>query len=133
MSGIRLHHPQLASCTLVIETELEYPVAYDCPSCARTHERKAIHLRLDPSGDVIVAPQVLAELRKLPVMPAGLEVANEVEKPPPLVIGAIDQPKSEILSFPLNADQAERFHRPGHDRYEAERRMSKLLRPTGTA
>ncbi len=130
MSGVRLHHPMLASCTLVIETELEYPVAYDCPSCGKSHERKAIHLRLDSAGDVIVAPQILAELKKLPVM-AGLEVANEVAKPPPLLIGAVERPQTEVIEQLLNADASQSFRRPGLTRHESAAHMGKLLAPGG--
>ena len=81
-------------------------------------------MRLDAEGDVIVAPSVLAALRRLPAMP--LEVTNEVERPPPLLVGAVAAPQTEIVEQLLGGN-GERFYVPGHDKYEAERRMGRLL------
>lgn len=109
MSGIRLHHPTYRAAegttiNYVVETPQAYPVPYDCPACNVTHARKAIHLRLDSNGDVIVSQPVYEALLAVPTM-AGLVVENEVENPPDLVIGAVDKDKERIVSVPLNADE----------------------------
>lgn len=124
MSGVRLHHPIFASCTLVVELPQVYPRAYVCPSCGKTHERKAVHLRLDARGDVIVAHPVYEALRT--VFLAGMEVTNEIAEPPPLILGAIEQPKYETIEHNLNG-QDQRFYLPGRTKYASRDRVRKAL------
>lgn len=117
MSGIRLHHAAFQSCTYVVELPQVYPQPYQCPACGKQHDRKAIHLRLDASGDVIVSQQIYAQLQT--VFLAGLELANEVEKPPPLAIGAVDTPTHLTIEAPLNLDtKAADFYVPGQTKYQ---------------
>lgn len=107
MAGIRLHHPTLRSAdgstvTYVVEIPQPYPRAYNCPNCKRQHSNKAIHLRLDGNGDVIVSPEVFLKLKE--VFFAGFEVSNEVKKPPRLAVGAVARDKERVIDAPLNPD-----------------------------
>ena len=79
--GIRLFHDNLRSCTIVvIHPTRRYKVPYQCPTCNKIHERKAIHLNLDTQGSVIVSAGVFKRLQESG-MPS-LTVANEVQNPP---------------------------------------------------
>ena len=123
MAGVRLHHPVFASCTYVVELAQLYPQPYRCPACGKAHDRKAIHLRLDADGDVIVSQQIYDQLRT--VFLAGLEVANEVAAPPPLQIGAVDTPTHLIIEQPLNRDQrATDFYVPGQTKYQGRDKVA---------
>lgn len=128
MAGVRLHHPSLFDCMYVVE--LGTPFANEqpkfCPTCLKSHARKSLHLKLDSNGDVFVTPGVLETLRT--VFLAGLEVVNEVEKPPPLSIGAVDQDKIYVLDHPLNKSlTAAPSYRKARTKYESEARMRKTL------
>ena len=57
-----------------------------CPTCHTVHERKTYHLNLDDTGAVIVSPVVFERLKEIGL--AGLEIVNEVAKPPPLIVTA---------------------------------------------
>jgi hypothetical protein len=117
MPGIRLHHAAFQSCTYVVELPQVYPQPYQCPACGKQHDRKAIHLRLDADGDVIVSQPIYEQL--LQVFLGGMELANEVEKPPPLALGAVDTPTTQIIELPLNRDtKAADFYVPGQTKYQ---------------
>jgi hypothetical protein len=58
------------------------------------HAFKTVHLNLDNDGDVIVSKEAWAELKELPGLP--FEVANEVKKPPPLIIGMTGYQPDEV-------------------------------------
>jgi hypothetical protein len=97
-----------------------------CPTCLKAHARKSLHLKLDANGDVFVTPGVLETLRT--VFMAGLEITNEVEKPPPLSIGAVAQDKIYVLDHPLNKSlTAAPSYKPGRTKYESQARMRKTL------
>ena len=68
-----------------METPRKYPVPYLCPICHRTHFFKANHIWLDDGGNGIVSTGVLADLQQVSL--AGLEIVNEVRKPPPMTVG----------------------------------------------
>lgn len=126
MGGVRLHHPTLragegTTLTYVVELPQAYPVPYDCPGCGKTHDRKAIHLRLDANGDVIVSEEVYAKLQE--VFLAGMEVANHVASPPPLVIGAVPKDRERIVEQPLSGLPAAQTIIPGRTRYESRDRL----------
>ena len=125
-AGVRLHHPHFASCTFVVELPKLYPEPYDCPSCKMTHLYKSIHLRLDANGDVLVNKGVYQTL--LQVNLAGMQMMNEVREPPPLYVGAVEQPKYETQTAPLNG-QNQRFYLPGSTKYESQDRMQKPFKP----
>lgn len=136
MPGIRLHHPQYRAAegttiNYVVETPQEYPVPYNCPACGVQHDRKAIHLRLDSNGDVIVSQQVYEALLTVPTM-AGLVLENEVSNPPDLFIGAVDRDKERIISAPLNAaaKAADKIN-PASTKYENRDRMSLIVPKEG--
>ena len=98
----------------------------DCPTCLKTHAAKSLHLRLDSNGDVFVTPGVLETLKT--VFLAGLEIMNEVEKPPPLVLGAVDQPTLYLVENRINKSlTAMPWYIPGRNKYENAERMSKSL------
>jgi hypothetical protein len=118
VSGVRLHHPTLRAgegTTLTYVVELPQPYSTTpkpgarlrgeilCPTCGKTHANKAVHLRLDAHGDVIVSPAVFLALQS--AFLGGLEVANKVEDPPPLFIGAVAKDKERIVEMPLNRDE----------------------------
>lgn len=126
MAGIRLRHPHFARVTLVVELPSRYPRPYDCPRCRKLHEYKAIHLQLDDQGCVIVARPVYEKL--LQVHLAGMEVVNEVPRPPDMAIGAIEQLKAETIEVPLNG-HGQQFWTPGKDKYESRDAMVKPLQP----
>lgn len=141
MPGIRLHHDTYKASvgktlTYVIETGQPYKRGYyDCNECGKRHARKAVHLSLDHNGDTIVSKEVYANLRKkLKGMPttyleaAGLRVENEVESPPPLMVGAVALDKREIIELPLNRDEAPApATAPGRTKYESRDRMEKVV------
>lgn len=133
MSGIRLHHPVFraaegSTLTYVVELPQPYPVPYDCPECQTPHAHKAIHLRLDGNGDVIVSQQVYLALQAVPLM-AGLEVMNEVENPPPLFIGAVQKDAARIVSLPLGQVVTENGIRPEVSKYEGRDKLWKPYQP----
>ncbi len=82
--GVRLHHKTLKNCVLAIEAVRPYKEPYQCPLCGMIHLNKTVHLTLDGNGDVIVSKVAWKELKDLPGLP--LEVANEVTKPPALIL-----------------------------------------------
>jgi hypothetical protein len=145
MAGIRLHakDPLLragegSTTTFVVELPLEFklwkPGGRDralapCMTCGTPHRRKALHLRLDGNGDVIVAPDIYVSLLGSGVVGqvgSPLEVVNEVAEPPPLSIGAVDRDKERIVALPLNTDQTpETKVVPGSTKYEGEQRLWK--------
>jgi hypothetical protein len=90
MSGVRIHHTGgLANVGIAVEAVRPYLKGAQalemCPRCGIPHAFKTVHLNLDNEGDVIVSKEVWAELKDLPGLP--FEVANEVAKPPALIIG----------------------------------------------
>ena len=83
MSGIRLHHPSLRSCTYTLIHEgrpMHTPVS--CGVCGMRHHHKTYHLGLDAIGDVVVSETVYERIKE-----AGLDelkVMTEVKKPDPM-------------------------------------------------
>lgn len=141
MPGIRLHHPTYKAAvgttlTYVVELDLPWPTkpggrvraAEPCNDCGRTHLRKAIHLRLDHAGDVIVSKPTY-ESYKIRLLAAGMEVANEVAKPPPLYLGG-GWEKREIVEFPLNLAQIPNGKvEPGKTKYQARDSIQAVVQP----
>ena len=148
MPGIRLHatNPLLragegATTTFVVELPLEFRLtkpggrdrgSMPCQTCGTPHRRKAVHLRLDSNGDVIVAPDIYTSLLGVPGLlgapgstPAPqLEVHNAVKDPPPLKIGAVDKAKERIVQQPLNQDKTPaQAITPASTKYENEQRI----------
>lgn len=139
MSGIRLHHSLYkaavgSTLTYVVEVGAPYHKGFhDCPDCGKRHLRKALHLRLDHQGDVIVSKQVYDALQPRLAL-AGLTYANDVAKPPPLAIGAVEQSKREVIELPMNLDEAPApKHRPGKSKSESRAVIDKLIEPITTA
>jgi len=108
-----------------VELEQEYPEPYDCPSCSKIHNRKAVHLRLDADGDVIVSSPVYESLKI--VFFAGLEIMNEVEKPPVMTVGAVERPNIHVVEYSLNGQNGE-FNRPGLTKYESRDILHKTIK-----
>lgn len=129
MAGIRLHHPTLVSATLVVELEKEYHARKPrfCPTCEKDHDRKAIHLRLDDNGDVIVSPEVYESLKT--VYLAGMELVNEIEKPPTQLIGAVEQPKLYVVENRLSTSkEATPSYRKEKTKYESRDKLHNALK-----
>lgn len=138
MSGIRLRHPTLRSgqdstVTYVVELPQVYPVPYECMTCSRpnqpyVHNNKAIHLRLDSEGCVIVAVDIFAALQT--AFLGGMELVNEVQSPPALKVGAVDKAKERIIEMPLNVAQTPPAKlTPEANKYQAEARIWKPFVP----
>ena len=92
MAGIMLRHDTARS-QLVLVPILAKPLLDDspgmCPGCHTFHGCKTVHLVVDDAGRVMVSPGVLEDL-KLAGLPE-LTIENEVQDPPPLVLGG-DKP-----------------------------------------
>lgn len=133
MAGIRLHHPTLragegTTLTYVVELPQAYGQPYNCPACGKLHARKALHLRLDGNGDVIVSREIYLSLQQ--VYLAGLELVNEVPNPPPVSIGAVAKDKERIVESPLNRDNtAAEIITPARTKYEGRDRLEAPWRP----
>lgn len=126
MAGLRLHHPTLRSSegstvTYVVELPQPYPVVQSCPNCGKEHANKAIHLRLDGQGDVIVSVEVFEALRT--AFFGGMELVNEIASPPPLRIGAVDKDKERIVESPLRAQDAATKINPAETKYQGRDRI----------
>ena len=83
MPGVRIHHPTMSSCTLLI------PHPGD-PSTGRSP--KDYHLRLDGDGNCIVSETVwlrLVEARTSGLSPHDFLVLNEVPDPPAQTLGDV--------------------------------------------
>lgn len=129
MAGIRLHHPTLRSCTLVVELEKEWSSRKPrmCPKCEKEHDRKAIHLDLDANGDRIVSQEIYESL--LTVHLAGMEYVNEIEKPPTQLIGAVEQPKIHVVENRLSESKnATPFYKPEISKYKSRDKLHARLR-----
>lgn len=132
-NSVRLHHPTFASCNYVVELpQAILAGAKVCPTCSRPdkpvkHEQKALHLQLDANGDCFVSEGVLETLRQVPTM-AGLEVVSAVTNAPPQFVGAVEQPRQEVITA-TNL----RTWTPGRTRQESERIAQAPFLPTLTA
>lgn len=95
MPGVRLIHPTLKGCVLTVP-DFDRPLVepHHCPLCADVHAVKTYHLALDADGAVIVSPPVWERLRRLQT---SLRVANEVRRPPRLVVGTPDRDRRPIV------------------------------------
>lgn len=86
MPGVRVHHRKLRNQTLVFELpDRPYPVPFLCSTCESTHLNKAIHLRFDGSGDVVVAEEAWDTLR--PYLGDQVVTLGLVSDPEPMVLG----------------------------------------------
>ena len=91
MSGVRLvHDSKRGGIYVVLHPTRTYKEPFLCPTCSATHQKKAIHLKLDGEGAVIVSEQVFERLRECGL--PHLEVSNEVHKPPNQIVGIGAQP-----------------------------------------
>ena len=90
MSGIRITHKELRSCTYAVTTLRPYPDPYHCFTCQVIHKRKTYHLNLDAQGACIVSETVANALKPF-MASAGLEQVNVVNEPPTLIIGGTPQ------------------------------------------
>lgn len=84
MAGVRLYHPTLRGGVYLVKHFRRYQVPLVCSICREIHTQKTYHLNLDNSGFTIVSPTVLSRLQEVGM--AGLEIMNEVEKPPAITL-----------------------------------------------
>lgn len=87
--GVRIQHPTARNVTFtLVDASRPYRRSWTCPpppaGCARTHEFKTYHLRLDETGAVIVSTEIVERLRRIPNQPFA--IANQVEHPPDQVV-----------------------------------------------
>jgi len=88
VAGVRISHPTERSATYtLIDGSRPYQEPLSCVRCGRIHPFKTYHLDLDGEGFTIVSPEVWARLGRIAGNPFTL--ANEVAKPPPLVVGGV--------------------------------------------
>lgn len=86
MPGVRIQHPTKRSTTFtLVDNSRPYRGgAWTCPpppaGCARTHEFKTYHFRLDETGAAIVSEEIIERLKRIPGQPFA--IANEVAEPP---------------------------------------------------
>ena len=84
--SVRLHHPTLRGATFVAEhPDMPYPVPFLCSTCETVHLNKAIHLRLDANGDVVVAGEAWENMKDL--LAPEFQVLGTISEPEPMVIG----------------------------------------------
>lgn len=140
--SVRLRHPQLRAplggrLNYVVELAWQKNASTDaCNRCSRpndpvVHGYKTLHLDLDEEGYTYVHPGILNLLRRVPTM-AGLEIVNELDNAPPLVIGAVEQPKLLTVNS-TEAGPGHDLYVPGRTQQEAEKRVQapiiELLEP----
>lgn len=97
MPGIRIHHPTLRGCTLLVPH----------PGDPRTGRKpKDYHIHLDENGDALVSETVwrrLQEAQASGLSAHGFIVLNEVPDPPTLVMSA-EQPGVKRRTFRVEHD-----------------------------
>ncbi len=109
MAGIRLYHPTARSGYFTFE-HLKRPygrwnrtlkkfeaIPLFCPACQRVHTVKTYHIKVDDSGHTIVSREIWKMMQRHNT--SGFELANEVLKPPRLIVGIGGQP---LTPQPLN-------------------------------
>jgi hypothetical protein len=98
MAGIRIHHPTLADCTLIVRH----------PGGGQ-RKAKDYHIHLDSEGDTIVSETVwqrLQEAKGSGQSPHAFIVLNEVPDPPDLVVGDPSATR-EVRTFVQTPDGVE--------------------------
>ena len=94
MSGLRIHHPTMANCTLLIR----HPGGPD-----RTAKDYPVHL--DADGYSIVSDRVWQRLQE--ASPGEFLLVNEVKDPPTLVIGGAGRPSRTFRRAPDGISDSE--------------------------
>lgn len=130
--GIRMYHKTLRSCVYVVELDQnllrEAGRVYLCPTCLREHTRKALHLHLDAQGTTMVSattPRKTMAILNL----AGLDIENPVATPPVTHVGAVAQPKLEIVTLPLGNLHHHDHYVPERNQYESRDRIIRPFQP----
>jgi hypothetical protein len=100
--GIRIQHSTERNATFtLVDGGRRYSVPWTCPpppdGCARTHEYKTYHFRLDETGAAIVSLEIWERLQRIPGNPFAL--ANEVKAPPAQLIRV---PTTLVVPRPLS-------------------------------
>jgi hypothetical protein len=132
MPGIRFHHRYLAGVMFVIELDeptLDPNFRHDCPTCKSTHTRNSLHIRIDATGHAMIVDGI-SQQNWARLMAAGFEVSNRVDHPPPVEIGAVPQPKLEIVTQTIRpADPERRAYVPAIDKNASAEVMRKPFQP----
>jgi len=91
MPGVRVTHPALRNvrCT-VVEANTPYTVPFQCTTpqmggCGSLHLFKTHHLNIDETGSVIISTGVWERIKSRLILD-GFVIANEVQKPPPIIL-----------------------------------------------
>lgn len=104
MPGVRIHHPELRDCTLLVPH----------PGDPETGRRpKDYHIRLDSNGDCIVSETIwqrLKEARDSGLSTHDFIVMNEVKNPPDLKLG-FTGPVVQRRTYKQMGDAIKEIHR----------------------
>lgn len=110
MPGIRLQAPPGVRNVryTVVEAANPYPVPYTCTSpmmggCGSTHLFKTHHLNIDDTGAVIVSTGVYDRIKSRLELD-GYVLANEVAKPPPIIVNGMPDVPAVVLFSPSNME-----------------------------
>lgn len=109
MPGIRLIHPTSRNVRYtVVEAKNPYTLPFVCSSplnggCGSVHLFKTHHLNLDDTGSVIISTGVYERIKDRLVLD-GFMLANEVAKPPPIVVLSGAERPMPILFSPSNME-----------------------------
>lgn len=104
MAGIRLRHPTLRGGLYLVKHYRRYPVPMVCPTCNEIHYHKTYHLNLDGEGCVTVSSTVLERLKEIGL--AGLEVLNEVKRPPPITLNIPGSIENRFRVFEMGTNES---------------------------
>jgi hypothetical protein len=106
VAGIRIQHPTARNVRYtVVESSRPYPAPYQCTppavgGCGSTHLFKTHHLNLDEQGACIVSQMVFRRIR-VALEADGFAVANEVRRPPALLLGLDRYGRSPQQGIPI--------------------------------
>jgi hypothetical protein len=106
MSGIRLYHPKARAGMFTFEhnqrpyrrwnqvLKRHEAIPLLCVACGKAHAVKTYHVNVDSTGHAIVSHEVWSFMQRYST--AGFQLANEVEHPPPLLVGLGGAPITPI-------------------------------------
>lgn len=109
MPGIRLTHPTFRNVrATIVEDSTPYPVPFVCSpptlgGCGSVHLFKSHHLNIDDTGSVTVSTGVFARIKDRLFLD-GFQLANEVKKPPPIVLFGPDNQPLPVVFSPSNME-----------------------------
>lgn len=112
MSGVRIKHPQLTNCTLVVP----HPGGVDINGTPSLRRPKDYHVDLDNDGVAVVSETVWKRLEQARIMGMSEHnflVLNEIADPPPLALGAIADKRRHQPTVKVDGDVLRGIAPPG--------------------